>query len=79
MSGRGLVRGGGWIVVKENLSTEPDGEDTFDETDSSVTRAEESWSRIFGEAGLRVVRPELQAGWPRELLPVRTYALRPIG
>ena len=29
----------GWIVVKENLSTDPDGRDIFDELDSSVTRS----------------------------------------
>jgi protein N-terminal methyltransferase len=31
-----VVRPGGWIIVKENLSTTE--EDQFDETDSSVTR-----------------------------------------
>lgn len=30
------LKPGGWIVVKENLSTSD--EDVFDETDSSVTR-----------------------------------------
>ena len=28
----------GWIVVKENMSTDPEGEDIFDKVDSSVTR-----------------------------------------
>ena len=35
---RGALKQGGWIVVKENLSTEPEGTDIFDELDSSVTR-----------------------------------------
>ncbi len=32
------VAEGGWIVVKENMSTHLEGEDIFDEADSSVTR-----------------------------------------
>jgi protein N-terminal methyltransferase len=32
-----VLRDGGWIIVKENL-VGPDGEDVFDELDSSVTR-----------------------------------------
>ena len=75
---RRLLEEGGWIIVKENMSTEPDGTDVFDETDSSVSRAHTTFQRIFGEAGLRIVGAEVQAGFPRELLPVRTYALRPM-
>jgi hypothetical protein len=37
--------------------------------------------RLFEQAGLRVVRTELQKGLPqqpgRKLLPVKTYALKP--
>ena len=73
-----LLEEGGWIIVKENMSTEIDGSDIFDETDSSVTRADGTFRRIFIEAGLKVVRAEVQAGFPRELLPVRTYALQPV-
>ena len=73
-----LLEEGGWIIVKENMSTETDGSDDFDETDSSVTRSDATFRRIFIEAGLRVVRAEAQSGFPRELLPVRTYALRPV-
>ncbi len=32
------LSGRGWIVVKENMSTDPEGEDIFDKVDSSVTR-----------------------------------------
>ncbi|KAK9445370.1 DUF858 domain protein [Metarhizium brunneum] len=69
----------GLIVVKENLSTSAT--DVFDSTDSSVTRLDSSFCRIFEEAGLVVVRTELQRGLPerppQRLLPVRMYALRP--
>ncbi|KAI0834943.1 alpha-N-methyltransferase NTM1 [Hypoxylon sp. FL0890] len=69
----GKVRG--VIVVKENMSTA--GQDLFDEEDSSVTRRDESFRRIFEEAGLRIVKTELQHGFPHELYPVRMYALKP--
>jgi protein N-terminal methyltransferase len=68
---------GGWIVVKENLATNPWGEDVYDETDSSVTRADEKFRRLFEEAGLRLLSTELQKGMPKELYPVRVYALQP--
>ncbi|RWA14246.1 hypothetical protein EKO27_g874 [Xylaria grammica] len=65
----------GVIVVKENMSTA--GEDLFDETDSSVTRKEETFRNIFEKAGLRIIKTELQHGLPSELYPVRMFALRP--
>lgn len=68
---------GGWIIVKENLSNDGEGRDVFDEEDSSVTRTDEKLRRLFGEAGLRVVGTELQKGFPKDLFPVRIYALQP--
>lgn len=66
-----------WIMVKENLSTDAYGDDIFDEDDSSVTRSDEKWKRCFADAGLSVIRSELQSGFPRGLYPVKMYALRP--
>ena len=71
---------GGWIVVKENLSTDVSGEDEFDEEDSSVTRSRGKFERIFGEAGLKVVRTEVQGGGFGRglgLMPVRMWGLQP--
>jgi protein N-terminal methyltransferase len=68
---------GGWIVVKENLSNHHLDQDVFDETDSSVTRTDENFRRLFEEAGLRVVATELQKGMPKDLYAVRSYALQP--
>ncbi|KHN96511.1 uncharacterized protein MAM_05454 [Metarhizium album ARSEF 1941] len=69
----------GLVVVKENLSTS--GTDVYDSTDSSVTRQDSSFRRIFRQAGMTVVRSELQRGLPErptlKLLPVNMYALRP--
>ncbi|TKA72664.1 hypothetical protein B0A49_05487 [Cryomyces minteri] len=68
---------GGWIVVKENMSTDPAGKDIFDEEDNSVTRHDQSFMRLFSQAGLQVVATELQKGFPKALYPVRIYALQP--
>jgi protein N-terminal methyltransferase len=71
---------GGLIVVKENLSTDKNGEDEFDETDSSVTRSEAKFESIFEQAGLRVRRTEMQKGGFGKglgLMPVRMWGLQP--
>ncbi|KAL2067892.1 hypothetical protein VTL71DRAFT_15990 [Oculimacula yallundae] len=66
---------GGLVVVKENLSTS--GEDLFDELDSSVTRCDQKFRDIFEKAGLKIRKTEIQKGLPKELYPVRIYALVP--
>ncbi|KAI1808439.1 alpha-N-methyltransferase NTM1 [Daldinia bambusicola] len=65
----------GVIVVKENLSTSE--EDLFDSEDSSVTRQDKTFRSIFEAAGLRIIKTEIQHGFPHELYPVRMYALKP--
>ena len=71
------IQDGGWIIVKENMSTDPRGQDIFDETDSSMTRTDTKFRQIFEEAGLKIVATEVQRGLPKELFPVRSYALQP--
>ncbi|CCG83792.1 protein of unknown function [Taphrina deformans PYCC 5710] len=61
------------IFVKENIAQ---GEDVFDEQDSSWTRSEASFLRIFREAGLKCVKSSLQHGFPKELYQVKLWALR---
>lgn len=68
---------GGWIVVKENLSNHHLGKDVFDETDSSVTRTDTKFRKLFEEAGLKIASTEVQRGMPQGLYPVRAYALQP--
>lgn len=41
-------------------------------------RTEEKFKGLFKEAGLKIVKTELQRGFPRELYPVRTWALQPV-
>ncbi|EKG09726.1 hypothetical protein MPH_13158, partial [Macrophomina phaseolina MS6] len=67
----------GFIVVKENMSTDLNGDDIFDEEDSSVTRTDEKFRKLFESAGLDIVLTEVQRGFPKVLYPVRIYALRP--
>jgi protein N-terminal methyltransferase len=68
---------GAWIVVKENLSREARSQDIYDDEDSSVTRSDEKFRKLFQESGLKIVDTKLQTGFPKELFPVRMYALRP--
>ncbi|PWW80681.1 hypothetical protein C7212DRAFT_349710 [Tuber magnatum] len=71
----GIVSGG-VIVVKENIAPDPD--DIYDEADSSVTRTDPKLRTLFGRAGLRAVRTEVQRGLPKQLFQVRSYALKPL-
>lgn len=65
---------GGVIIVKENQAPM---EDIYDETDSSVTRTDLKFREIFEKAGLRLLLTALNKGMPRELFPIRMYALAP--
>lgn len=70
---RAALRPDGVIVVKENICREQtDGSESswYDEEDHSVTRSRQTFERIFAEAGLAVVRSEVQRGFPDELFPV---------
>jgi protein N-terminal methyltransferase len=62
----GLVPDGGVIIVKENLAS---GEDNFDGVDSSFTRTEKTFRRIFAKAGLKVLHAAEQHG----IYPERIY------
>ncbi|KAI6005618.1 alpha-N-methyltransferase NTM1 [Pisolithus albus] len=66
------------IVVKENLCTEPEGRPRaeFDKEDSSLTRSDLAFKKIFKEAGLKVFREKVQRGLPQGLYAVKMYALR---
>jgi len=72
----GLInnRTGVIIIVKENISR-----DGFilDREDTSITRSDLQYRQIFHRAGLKLVAEKLQSGFPKQLFPVRMYALRP--
>ncbi|KAH7914682.1 alpha-N-methyltransferase NTM1 [Hygrophoropsis aurantiaca] len=66
------------IVVKENLCSEHGDEPrtVFDEQDSSLTRSDKAFKKLFKDAGLSVVREQIQHGLPEGLYPVKMFALR---
>ncbi|KAF4769406.1 hypothetical protein HAV15_008763 [Penicillium sp. str.  len=76
---RASLNKSGIMVVKENLSTNPLGQDMYDDLDSSVTRTDAKFKKIFEAAGMDLVKSEMQHGFPKQykLLPVKLYALRP--
>ena len=53
------------------------GDVEVDESDSSVTRPERLLREIFDRAGLHVCKDFLQQKFPRELYPVKMFALIP--
>ncbi|KAK0522545.1 hypothetical protein OC835_006536 [Tilletia horrida] len=70
---------GGLIVVKENVCQEDeDGNErvVWDDEDHSITRSRKAYERLFVEAGMRIVKSEVQLGLPAELFEVRQWALR---
>ncbi|PLW14451.1 hypothetical protein PCANC_15969 [Puccinia coronata f. sp. avenae] len=73
-------RDGGLIIVKENIyvsPSDPDGDNfIFDQVDSSVTRSHACFMRIFGLAGLRVIKQDVQRGFDPDLYKVHFYALQ---
>lgn len=64
-----------WIVIKENMSMDLNGEDVYDELNSSVTRTNEKFQQLFKEVDARLVKTEVQKGYPNDLYPVRFRAL----
>ncbi|PQE22255.1 putative methyltransferase protein [Rutstroemia sp. NJR-2017a WRK4] len=72
-----VLKEGGYVIVKENMSTHLEGKDEFDQVDNSVTRADQSFRKIFEKAGLIIKKTELAKGFPAGLCPVRIYALQP--
>ncbi|KAK3328192.1 S-adenosylmethionine-dependent methyltransferase-like protein [Cercophora scortea] len=77
---KSVLNPGGVIVIKENNSTT--GDDIFDPEDSSVTRGDNKFRALFKQAGLRLVKAEIQRGLQTpggvKLFTVRMYALKPV-
>ncbi|ODV95376.1 hypothetical protein PACTADRAFT_33944 [Pachysolen tannophilus NRRL Y-2460] len=69
------IQENGLLVIKENNSTSDT--DIFDEVDSSKTRTDENFRKLFKKAGWKLISTDKQKGLPKELLPVRMYALKP--
>jgi protein N-terminal methyltransferase len=61
------LKSGGWIVVKENMSSS---RNEVDPEDGCITRTEESFLRLFRQSGLTIVQRQQQKQFPLELYPV---------
>jgi len=70
---RECLQESGVIVVKENMSS---GGFVLDKEDMSVTRSESAYKAVFESAGLKVVEEMWQTKFPKELYPVKMFALR---
>lgn len=64
----------GFICIKDNLTRSGF---IVDNEDSSISRSDRYLKSLFDKAGLDVVREEKQTDFPRDIFPVKMYALRP--
>ncbi|CAJ1444552.1 unnamed protein product [Effrenium voratum] len=71
---RKALRPGGCLVVKENVLLNRSA-GLVHERDSSLTRTDGHFRRLFAEAQLTLRCSAAQEPWPSELLPVMMYAL----
>jgi protein N-terminal methyltransferase len=64
----------GYIFFKENCASD----DRFlvDKDDSSLTRSDLHYKRLFSQCGVRVVKEAFQEEWPADLFAVKMYALK---
>mmetsp|Transcript_7147 Transcript_7147/g.12853 ORF Transcript_7147/g.12853 Transcript_7147/m.12853 type:complete len:267 (-) Transcript_7147:1293-2093(-) len=69
-----LVDDNGVICVKDNVSKSGF---VVDKSDSSITRSDKHMKQIFRAAGLKVVDERVQSEFPKDLFPVKMYALKP--
>lgn len=63
---------GGVIIVKDNAA---DRGFFLDKMDCSVIRSHLLWRRLFEDAGLEVIKEDIQADWPKDMYDLRMYAL----
>jgi len=66
----------GVIVFKENLTSS--GKVEEDDEDHSVTRPEKLVKQLFQKAGLDIVLELTQTKFPKDIYPVKMFALRPM-
>ncbi|KAJ1029487.1 hypothetical protein NDA13_002734 [Ustilago tritici] len=76
---KAALKPAGIIGVKENVcSEETDGTERvwYDDEDHSITRSTKAYERVFKEAGLEIVKCQVQFGMPAELFVVKMWALQ---
>lgn len=66
---------GGVICLKDNVVRNGF---VIDNDDSSIMRSDQYLKHIFAKANVQVIRETIQLDFPRDIFPVRTYALSPL-
>lgn len=69
------LKPGGFVVVKENICKHT--EFVVDKEDSSLTRSNKFMLQLFAKSNMTVMYNVLQRNFPKELFPVRMYAIKP--
>lgn len=69
------LKQGGAIVLKDNVARSGF---LVDKVDSSVMRSDRYMRSLFDQAGVQVVKHAKQTDFPKDIYPVRMYALRPL-
>ena len=72
------LKPGGLLGMKEN-NCKAVRKTVYDEEDSSITRSDEEFRRLFTQAGLTVAHDALQSGFPAGMYEIRMYWLAPDG
>ena len=67
---------GGLLGMKEN-NCKDKAKSVLDDEDSSVTRSDAEFRRLFGLAGLKVTHTEMQTDFPPGMFAIRMYWLAP--
>lgn len=66
-----LVQEDGVIIIKDNVTSYLVTESIFDERDSTIIRSEKDTLDIFERAGLKVIREQIQGGFPEDIHTVK--------
>lgn len=69
------LKQGGVIVIKDNVARSGF---LVDKDDSSVMRSDRYMRSLFTRAGVQVIKHARQTDFPKDVYPVRMYALRPL-
>ncbi|CAI2315866.1 unnamed protein product [Caenorhabditis sp. 36 PRJEB53466] len=69
------LKAGGCIVLKDNVTNNE--KRLFDDDDHSWTRTEPELLEAFEGAQLDLVSKSIQTGFPKEIYPVKMFALKP--
>ena len=77
LPGPWLATGEPRIRSKIRINCKDKAKSVLDDEDSSVTRSDAEFRRLFGLAGLKVTHTEMQTDFPPGMFAIRMYWLAP--